>query len=117
MKRALLLVSLAACDPVYVVRGSAHEACTPEPKPIGGARVTLQCAGVPARDLGETDANGRVVHDAIGVLDPACVVRFAKDGYRPREIAVGELCPMFVSGHCSFVFANAELARETKPAP
>lgn len=116
MKRAVVFMAIAACDPVSTIRGSAHEACTPDPKPIADARVTMQCSGGRERELGKTDARGRVEHQAIGILDPDCVVRFAKEGYRPREIKVEELCPMFVSGHCSFVFANAELARETKSA-
>lgn len=118
MKRAIVFVALVACDPVFTVRGSVREACVPEPKPLADASMTLHCPLDQPVALGKTNAEGRIETRTLGILDPACFVRFEKDGFRARDIAVGDLCPSFVSGHCSFVFANAELVRDTpKAAP
>ena len=107
MTRALILLALAACDPIW---SASVEVRDPSKRPIENATLAVACAddGQPWRALDmsvRTTPDGSAHVGGLGSQFPAgCDVFVAKPGYRTHRIRYRDICPQGPSD-CTRVFA------------
>lgn len=96
MKAALLVLGLAACDPVWGAKVAIRD---PASRPIDDATLAVACnEGTPyaqhASMAVKTKRDGTGFVGSIGGAFPVgCDVYVAKPGFRTHHIAYRELCP------------------------
>ena len=104
MRAAVLLLALAACDPVW---GVTVRAKYPDAVPVGDATVAVACgeghyAGAMAV---KTRSDGAAYVGAMGGMFPVgCDIFVAKPGFQTHRIRYRDLCPNGPDG-CDRVFA------------
>lgn len=105
MKAAILLVALAACDPVWGVNVRVQH---PGRGPIENATVAVACADGQANAAHmavRTTPDGSAHVGGLGHLYPVgCDVFVAKPGFETQRIRYRDLCPNG-PGDCDRVFA------------
>ena len=113
LRTAVLAAALlgAACDPAFVIEGSVKSPAGA----LAGADVTLSCPSDPPLRL-TTDAHGRIFYHRIGTANPECRVVVSKQGFRPRELTLAEVCNAHFGVGCRSARIDVELA-PAEPAP
>jgi len=82
-------------------------------KPIGGARIRLECAdGTSAPLLLESDAVGRFSADLPAPVANTCHIKISKPGFRERSYSVAEACARDMGSECKYLSLLARLLPE-----
>lgn len=97
----------AACDPAFAIEGSVKSPSGA----LAGAEVTLACPPDPPVRL-TTDALGHLAYHRIGTANPACRVIISKQGFRPRDLSLAEICNSHFGLACSGARLDVELGPE-----
>ena len=95
MKAALLLLALAACDPVWGAKVSLRD---PASRQVESATLAVACPDgtqyARTSMAAKSRRDGTAFVGSIGGQFPVgCDLYIAKPGYRTRHIAYRELCP------------------------
>jgi hypothetical protein len=93
--KALLLVTLAACDPIWQVRARVVD---PGSRPVAGAWLVSMCANERihglAADPSETTADGTGAVTNMGAVSPPpCDLLVLKRGFITQRIPFQQICP------------------------
>ncbi|HEU0029293.1 MAG TPA: hypothetical protein VFQ53_01585 [Kofleriaceae bacterium] len=103
MRRAALVVLLAACEPGYGYQARLRD---PADRPIEGATLAIACSAergfASSAMVKHTDVVGRASSISIGAWQPDCDLFIAKPGYRTQRLRAIDLC--LGERHCSKVF-------------
>lgn len=90
MKRALVLLVLAACDPIYSLEVHVHD---PNGEPIADAALSATECDAQADDQSDlTDAKGVASIGGLGAGYPRCNITVAHVGFLPFESSFDEIC-------------------------
>ena len=125
MRRLLLFLAIAGCEPAFVVEGNAQTVAgcprTREGAYAGtaaaGANVTLRCTAGKDQRLGQLDAKGHLHHDMIGIVDRTCMLLVEKDGYWPVTLPLADVCAYPKDGsRCALVSFAVDMYPKA-PAP
>jgi hypothetical protein len=96
MRRLVLLVAVAGCDPVWGVHTTLRD---PTNRPVDGATVAVACQedlrGINTAQMAVRSDHDGVAHvGGLGTQFPVgCDVFVAKPGYRTHRIRYRDICP------------------------
>lgn len=118
MRRLLLVLAVAGCEPAFIVEGNAQTvAGCPNAggnpyagSAAAGANVTLRCTAGKDQSLGQLDGKGQLHHDMIGIVDRTCMLLVEKDGYWPVTLPLQDVCAYPKDGsRCALVSFAVDL--------